>query len=158
MISAPKQQWIGAGGGVSAPLFRREFGCSAPPTRAILLVSGLGYHEAWLNGEKVGNHVLDPAQTDYEQRVFYVRHEVTKHLLRGGNALGIILGNGWYNQDRVWGKNGLSYGPPRLMAELHLCYADSTTEVIRADACWRWAPGPITENNVYAGECYDARL
>ncbi|MDT8392139.1 MAG: family 78 glycoside hydrolase catalytic domain [Lentisphaeria bacterium] len=154
----PKQHWIGVGIPISGPMFRREFTCDHPLTGATLLISGLGYHDAWINGKRVGDHVLDPSQTDYESRVFYVRHDVTKMLYGGPNALGVILGNGWYNQDRVWGENGLSYGPPRLMAELHLTYADGTTGIIRADTDWRWAPGPITDNNVYAGECYDARL
>lgn len=123
-----------------------------------MLISGLGYHEPWINGQRVGDHVLDPSQTDYELRVFYIRHDVTDLVREGGNALGVILGNGWYNQDRVWGRNGLSYGQPRLMTELHLRYVDGTNDVLRADDHWRWAPGPIQENNVYAGESYDGRF
>lgn len=157
-MTKPKQQWIGASRHIAAPLFRRAFECRHPLINATLLISGLGYHEAWINGERVGNHVLDPAQTDYELRVFYIRHDVTKLVREGANALGVMLGNGWYNQNRVWSANGLAYGSPRLLAELHVNYADSTTDVIRADTDWHWAPGPITANNVYAGECYDARL
>ncbi|MFO7821445.1 MAG: family 78 glycoside hydrolase catalytic domain, partial [Lentisphaeria bacterium] len=154
----PKQQWIGAKKNASAPLFRRDFACNRPLAEATLLISGLGCHEAWINGARVGDHVLDPAQTDYEMRVFYVRHDVTCMINEGLHTLGVVLGNGWYNQDRVWGEDGLPYGPPRLMAELHLRYDDGTVDVVRADNQWRWTPGPITDNNVYAGEGYDARL
>lgn len=157
-VGKPRQQWIGADADVSAPLFRCEFQCDRTPVAATLLISGLGYHEAWLNGERVGDHQLDPAQTDYARRVFFLRHDVTHLLCEGANAIGVILGNGWYNQDRVWGQAGLSYGQPRLMAELHLCYDKGQTDVIRADTGWRWASGPITDNNIYAGECYDGRL
>lgn len=165
----PKQQWIGATSDSFAPLFRHEFSAENSIEKAVLCVSGLGYHEAWINGERVGDHVLDPAQTDYEHRVFYVTHDVTTMVQNGSNAIGVVLGNGWYNQDRVWGPKGLSYGQPRLMAELHLTYKKEPTtpdtrhssasdEVIRADSSWRWTPGPITDNNIYAGECYDSRL
>ena len=82
-LGTPQQQWIGADGEISAPLFRRSFKTSGPVERASLSICGLGYHEAWINGERVGDHVLDPAQTDYEERVFFVRHEVTE-LFCGG--------------------------------------------------------------------------
>jgi alpha-L-rhamnosidase len=152
------QQWIGAAAEVGAPLLRRAFVLDRSVVEAVLLICGLGYHEPWINGARVGDHVLDPSQTDYEQRVLYVRHDVTDMLQKGTNVLGVVLGNGWYNQNRVWGRNGLSYGQPRLMAELHLRFDDGSRYVIRADERWRWAAGPITANNVYAGEEYDARL
>ena len=124
---------------------------------AVLLISGLGCHDVWMNGTRVGDHVLDPAQTDYERRVLFVRHDVTGLVQAGDNAIGVILGNGWYNQDRVWEPGGLSYGKPRLMAELHLVFPDDEVTVIRADTAWRWADGPVIDNNLYAGERYDAR-
>ena len=172
----PQQHWIGAGCEISAPLFRRSFHTRGSVERACLSICGLGYHEAWINGERVGDHVLDPAQTDYERRVFFVRHEVTEMIREGENALGVVLGNGWYNQDRVWSHldamydpdnpesglpnkaTGLSYGAPRLLAELEFVYADGRREVVRADSNWRYAAGPITDNNIYSGEVYDAQL
>jgi len=131
-MSVPSQAWIGSREGVAAPLFRREFACPHPLAAAHLCISGLGYHEVWINGGRVGDHVLDPAQTDYDSRVFYVRHEVAALLRTGTNVIGVVLGNGWYHQDMVWGTNGFSYGQPRLMAELHLRYVDGTNEVVRA--------------------------
>lgn len=151
-------RWIGADlEDRSAPLLRRAFAVHQPVASARLYLCGLGYHEAWLNGARVGDHVLDPAQTDYEQRVLYVVHDVTGLVRPGANALGVMLGNGWFNQDRVWSPTGLSYGPPRLMAELRLTFADGSTAVIPSDERWRCAPGPVTDNNLYAGESYDAR-
>jgi len=139
-------------------MFRRSFVIDQCLLQASLSLSGLGYHDAWINGTRVGDHVLDPAQTDYEKRVFYVTHDVTQLVRSGPNVIGILLGNGWYNQDRVWAEGGYSYGAPRLLAELTLTYENGEQQVIRADEGWRWAPSPITDNNVYAGECYDARL
>lgn len=142
----------------AAPLLRREFHLETDPTSATLTISGLGFFEAWINGRRVRDHVLDPAQTDYELRVFYLSHDVTGLVQKGANALGVILGNGWFNQDRVWGPHGLAYGEPRLLVELNIRLADGRHAVIISDQSWSCAPGPITENNIYAGETYDARL
>jgi alpha-L-rhamnosidase len=66
-----------------------------------------------------GDHVLDPAQTDYEERALYVTHDITDYLRPGENAAGVMLGSGWFNQDEVWeaGKysipGGTDYGAPR---------------------------------------------
>ena len=156
-----ESDWIGMAsrrGRRAAPLFRREFTVNGPVASATLVISGLGYFEAWINGGRVGDHVLDPAQTDYEKRVFYVSHDVTEMTRTGINAIGVMLGNGWYNQDRVWGKKGISYGKPRLLAELHLALADGSKQVFGSNKRWTCSAGPITEDNIYAGESYDARL
>lgn len=141
-----------------APLFRREFLLDAPPVSGTLNISGLGYYEAWVNGQRVGDHVLDPAQTDYEQRVFYVTHDITGLVQPGINCIGVMLGNGWYNQNRAWGENGLSYGQPQFLLALHVSLSDKSSLTVKTDPCWKCAPGPITDNNIYAGEQYDARL
>ncbi|MCK4965867.1 family 78 glycoside hydrolase catalytic domain, partial [bacterium] len=113
-------------------------------------------------GSKVGDHVLDPGQTDYEQRTFYVVYDVTKILKQGGNAVGVILGDGWYNQTVVnhgrYGWKDVVYGRPRLILQTHIFYTDGSEQMLVSDESWRGAPGPITFNNVYAGEHYDARL
>lgn len=152
------ETWIGTDlDGAGAPLLRREFSVEKPVSSARLCICGLGYHEAWLNGALVGDHVLDPAQTDYHRRVLYVVHDVTKLIRRGSNAIGVVLGNGWYNQNRVWGKHGLAYGAPRLWAELELSYNDGTSQTVCTNEQWRCAAGPVVDNNIYAGESYDAR-
>ena len=124
---------------------------------AELLICGLGYHEAWINGKRVGDHVLDPAQTDYEKRALFVRHEVTELLRAGENAIGVMLGNGFFNQDQVWAPGGLSYGHPRLLAEIQIRYADGSVQKFGTDKAWRTASGPVLQNNIYAGEVFDAR-
>lgn len=141
-----------------APLFRRDFTLEGSIVSATLHISGLGYYEAWINGQRVGDHVLDPAQSDYELRVFYVTHDVTPLIHTGANTLGAMLGNGWFNQNRVWAEHGLCYGQPQMLAQLHIELADGNKQVIASDASWTCAPGPVTENNIYAGESYDARL
>ena len=87
-----------------SPLFRREFRLEKPVRRARLCIAGLGLYELRLNGQKVGNQILTPAKTIYRQRILYDTYEVTSQLCQGANALGIMLGNGWFNgQKKYWG-------------------------------------------------------
>ena len=146
-----------------APLFRREFEFSAAVKRARLYVSGLGYYEASLNGERVGDHVLDPGWTLYGKRVYYSTYDVTRQLRRGRNCLGVTLGNGWYNPLplRMWGRLNLRehlvVGRPRFIAQLEVELADGSRRRVVSDASWRVSDGPIRRNSVYLGERYDAR-
>ncbi len=139
-----------------APLFRRDFRVEGKVVRARAYVCGLGYNEFYLNGKKIGDHVLDPAQTDYQKRAFYVVHDVTDALKQGDNTAGIWLGDGWFDQSVVWG--GFSYGQPCTIAQIEITYEDGVTQRVVTDGRWRVGQGPVRGNNIYAGETYNARL
>ncbi len=146
-----------------APLLRKGFKVTGPVKRARIYVSGLGYHELRLNGGRVGDHMLDPAWTCYDKRVLYATHDVTSLLREGDNALGVMLGNGWFNPLplRMWGylnlRERLATGRPRVIVQLNIDYADGSTAQVVTDGSWRTADGPILKNNIYLGEVYDAR-
>lgn len=141
------------------PLFRKSFtlGTPAEIKEALLYVCGLGYYEAYLNGQKIGDRVLEPAQTNYEDYAFYSVYEIAADQFEVNNTLGVMLGNGWFNQHLVW-TPAMAYGPPVLSAMLQITLADGTREIIATDKTWQWRSGPITFSNIYAGETYDARL
>lgn len=166
--------WIGDGepppardedcyGDRPAPLLRRTFQLDGPVAHARLYVTGLGWHEAWLNGARVGDHRLDPPWTAFDRLVPYAVHDVTALLHQGENVLGAMLGNGWYAPLplRLWGKldlrDHLPVGPPKLLARLEIEFADGRRTQVVSDATWRTAPGPVRRNNVYLGERQDAR-
>jgi alpha-L-rhamnosidase len=168
-------QWIGDGSKLPeqeadfykddrAPLFRKTFKTKGKVTAARLYISGIGYNEAYINGKKVGDHMLDPGWTGYQQQVLYTIYDVTKDIRNGENAAGIMLGNGWYNAFplRFWGSKNLSAslttGRPCVKAMLRVTYDNGTSEVIATDESWQTIPGPVVRNNVYLGEHYDARL
>ena len=93
-------QWIGRTtdtNSLPAPLLRRAFTLEGKIKQARAYICGLGYYELHLNGKKVGDHLLDPGYTRYDKRALYVTYDVTDALRRGKNAVGVILGNGWYN-------------------------------------------------------------
>lgn len=153
-------KWIGQPGYRSgwAPYLRRAFTVNGKVERARLYLCGLGYGEAWLNGQLVTEDVLEPANTNFEKIVSYAAYDVTDRLQDGDNALGAMLGCGFYSQDRVWNNGKLFYGKPSLLAELHIWYENGEKEVVISDQDWQCDYSPVTLNNVYGGETYDARL
>ena len=156
-----KGQWITAEWEEGAPLpyFRKTFDASkagTQPVRAVVYLSGLGCSDLFFNGQRVDStRILDPAQTNYEQYALYSTFDVTPLLQKGNNCIGVMLGDGWYNQGKVWGP-GFSYGKPILFAQMEITYKDGSTLTVATDETWEWTPGPILSSNIYAGEVYDA--
>jgi alpha-L-rhamnosidase len=140
-----------------SPLLRREFSIAKEVASATATVCGLGLYELHLNGKKVGDRVLDPAPTTYNKRAFYVVHDVTEQLQQGGNAVGLMLGNGFYGQNFAFG-GGLGYGAPRAKMVLVIQFRDGTSQRVVTDARWKAHQSPVVFDNLYAGETYDARL
>jgi len=140
-----------------APLFRREFQLKPGVVRARVYLCGLGDNELYVNDQRIGEHVLDPGQTTYDERAFYVTHDITAALKTGDNAVGVYLGNGFYGQNIGFASKGLCYGPPTLLALVVVDYRDGSTAVIGTDESWKAETGPVLFDNVYAGETYDAQ-
>ena len=146
------------------PLFRKTFSVRKPITEARLYICGLGYYEAFINGAKAGDHVLDPGWTAHREQALYVTYDVTRLLQNGSNAVGVMLGNGWYNPlpIRLFRNYNLrdyqQTGRPVVKAQILIHYRDGTSETICTDATWKTKQGPVIRNNVYLGEHYDARL
>lgn len=141
------------------PLFRKKFTVKKGenPISARLFISGPGYYEAFLNGKKIGDRVLEPAQTNYEDYALYSVYDIPVNEIESANALGIMLGNGWYNQHVVW-TPAMAYGQPVAIAQLIIKYKNGQTDTISTDDSWKWKSGPITFSNIHAGEVYDANL
>ena len=146
------------------PLLRKEFSAGKTISSARLYISGLGYYEAYLNGKKIGDHVLDPGFTSYKKQVLYSVYDITAMLKRGNNVAGVMLGSGWWNPLplKLFGRFEIRKHQqterPCVKAEIHIRYADGSEETTVTDDSWLAAPGPIIKNSVYLGEHYDARL
>jgi len=140
-------------------LLRKEASLSAEPMRARAYVTGLGLYELRINGAKIGDDAMVPAKTDYRKRVLYNTYDVTEQLSAGPNAIGIQLGNGWFNPEKKhWGWHMQWYGSPRALLQIHIEYGDGTSEIITSDATWKASAGPIVNSCIYDGEVYDANL
>lgn len=126
-----------------------------------LYISGLGYHETFINGQKVGDHILDPAIKRYDQRVKYVVHDVTELLRKGKNVIGVVLGNGWYNQHTLeaWDFDQAPWrAAPALRAQLKVLDTSGMEHWIHTDKNWKFSlEGPVIFDGVHNGEIYDTR-
>ncbi|MGD6741150.1 family 78 glycoside hydrolase catalytic domain [Streptomyces sp. BH106] len=142
-----------------AALLRGEFAARASVRSARLLVTALGVYELEVNGAVVGDHVLAPGWTSYHHRHRYQTFDVTGLIREGRNAWGAHLADGWYRG--LLGFNGGTrdiYGERTgLLAELHIEYADGSTDTVTTGDDWRWSPGPVLAAGLYEGEEYDAR-
>ena len=140
---------------LAARWLRKEFAISNKVMRASVYFSGLGWSELYLNGQKIGDHVLSPPLSQYTQREYYETYEIPRLLKPGANAIGVVLGNGRFFSPR---QNALNSGFPKLLLQLHIEFADGTETNIVSDASWKLSTdGPIITNNEYDGEEYDAR-
>ena len=143
------------------PLLRREFQVDRPLRRAVVSVCGLGQYELRINGQRAGAGVLDPGWTNYRRTVLYDTFEITSLLAQGGNALGVMLGNGFFNVEKYPGRYTKlvgTFGRPKLILQLRILFADGSESVLVSDGSWLTCLGPITLSSVYGGEDFDARL
>jgi alpha-L-rhamnosidase len=157
-----KAKWITAPPGMtSLPIFSRSVVTSKPIRQAVMYVCGLGQFELDINGQKVGDSVLDPGWTNYRRTCLYVPYDVTGQLKTGENKIEIMLGNGMYNVTATAGRYTKfkgSFGPLKLIGQLQIDYADGSSDCVVTDSSWKVAGGPITFSSIYGGEDYDARL
>ena len=139
-------KWICAPAATETLLLRKEFSVKPGLKRAVVHVCGLGQYEMNLNGAKVGEDLLTPGWTDYNETTLYDTHDVTMQLSTGQNAIGLTLGNGMYHVERRnrFAKFTGSFGPLRAIVHLRLEYADGSVEFIGTDESWRTHAGPIT--------------
>ncbi len=142
-----------------APQFRKEFKLNKIIKRARVYVTGMGLYELHLNGQKVGDAVLTPNRTEFRKRILYDTYDVTEMLNHGDNVVGIILGNGWFNGQKLyWGWQYQWYGSPRAIMQMEIEFTDGSTTMVVTDDSWKFSWSPITFNCIYDGEDYDARL
>ncbi|MBQ7362347.1 MAG: alpha-L-rhamnosidase N-terminal domain-containing protein [Bacteroidaceae bacterium] len=156
-----------------APLLRREFNVTKPIKEARFYGTGLGYFELYINGRRIGEDYLSPNQTNYDRRptlnsraivvtdpfheytVMYLSHDLTSMLNDGKNAVGVMLGNGFYDITTHWVQG---YGTPRFMGQIEIVYEDGTRKIVASDENWSIERSAIISDQIYHGEHYDARL
>lgn len=141
-----------------APFFRKTFTVGKAIKRATAFASALGAYELHLNGKPVDTDVLSPGWTDFSKRVHYLGYDVTARLQRGENALGAVLGDGWFASYLAFTDKRHYYGGDcRLLVQLQIEYQDGTQEIIGSDDSWKAAIGPIREADLLMGCVFDAR-
>jgi alpha-L-rhamnosidase len=143
-----------------AAYFRRNFDVAGKITSARVYIAAAGLYELYIDGKKIGNHVLDPMFTRFDRRDLYVTYDVTNDLTNGTHTEGVLLGNGWYNlqSTAVWYFDKAPWrNRPSFCMDLRITYADGSIKTICSGKNWKKALGPIVFNSIYTGEHYDAR-
>lgn len=161
-LSDWKAQWITDGKSKDekpSPIFRKKFSIKENIISARMYITGAGYCYAWINGMKVGDHVLDPAYTNFNKRIYYSVYDVTDLLSKGDNVISAVLGNGWYNVQSlaVWRFHEANWRErPSLLCELRVNYSDGGTDIIYSDDTWKCSDEAYRSNDIYSGDLYDA--
>ena len=159
-------QWIRGSNSGSycqpASYFRKEFSLKSKPRKARLYTTALGLYMPCLNGAPATDNCFMPGWTDYYKRVQYQAYDVTELLHGGGNAIGIILNEGWFcgQISRLWSTGIVNYGDrPAFLAQLEVELEDGSTQTITSGSDWRFSNnGPVRASDIYMGENYDARM
>ncbi len=139
-------------------LLRKEISLEKPARRIKVFVCGLGFYELSINGKRIGDKVLNPAKTNYREQVLYDTYDVTDHMEKGKNAIGVHLGNGWFNPlKKYWSWRMQWFGSKRMILQMHIDYQDGSSQVVISDESWKCTHGPIITSCIYDGERYDAR-
>ncbi|MCB9013522.1 MAG: family 78 glycoside hydrolase catalytic domain, partial [Bacteroidales bacterium] len=142
-----------------SPLFRREFKISKQIKSATLSITSHGMYVANINGKRVGDVYLTPGWTDYNYRLQYQVYDITRLLQGGENAIGVMLGSGWYRGILGFEFSINNYGKDiALLCQLDISYSDGSKESIISDPSWKSSTGEVRYAEIYNGETIDARL
>ena len=141
------------------PLFRKAFEVDKTIDNATINISGLGHYELYINGNKVGDRFLSPGWSYYEKHSLYNTFDITDLLKKDENALGAIVGNGFYNvNNERYRKLIIAYGYPKLIFNICIKYTDGSSKNIISDESCKVSPSPIIYSSIFGGEDYDATL
>jgi alpha-L-rhamnosidase len=141
------------------PYLRTTFSVEGPVSSARAYITSHGLYELFLNGQRVGDACFTPGYTSYHRRLQYQTYDITALLQEHENAIGVILGDGWYRGKLGAFSQRNTYGERlALLVQLHLRYADGHQQLVLSDEGWQATTGPLLRSDVQAGEVYDARL
>ncbi len=151
---------LSAAGDRAATVLRNDITLKGDVEEAYLSIAGLGFFELLINGKSPDDTVMNCCNTQYNKTVLYRTFDVTSMLQKGANAIGVELGNSFYNeQGGVWNWASASWRDnPKMRLQMTVRYTDGTTESFASSTDWKaTVNGPITFNSIYYGETYDAR-
>jgi alpha-L-rhamnosidase len=141
------------------PYLKKDFVTTKKIKKAQLYITCHGLYLLEINGQRINDHLFSPGWTSYKKRLQYQTYDVTLLIVNGRNAVGAILGDGWYRGFLTWqGEKNLYGDKVALLFQMKLTYSDGSEEYILSDESWKSTSGPIVKSDIYHGETYDARL
>ncbi len=143
-----------------AMLLRQEFDLDAPVVSARLYATALGAYDISINGRAAEEAILAPEMTVASNHLLYQCHDVTGLLHKGRNAIGVVVGDGWYASPFGWRIERYGFGPPprRFSAILQVDLADGRRQMLTTGPGWKSSVSAILKSEIYDGETRDARL
>jgi alpha-L-rhamnosidase len=140
-----------------SPYLRKEFSLEKTIKQARLYISCQGLYQVEVNGLRVGDQEFTPGWTSYDTRLQYQTYDITPLLVQNQNAIGIVLGDGWFRGNLGWIDGRNNWGEKlAVIAEIDVTYTDGTMATLSTDESWKATTGPILESDIYNGEFYDA--
>tara|TARA_R110002049_G_scaffold309206_1_gene518568 strand:+ start:35471 stop:38164 length:2694 start_codon:yes stop_codon:yes gene_type:complete len=143
-----------------APYFRKTFSFQKKIKKAVAYITAAGLYELSINGQRIGDHRLDPIYTRFDKRNLYVTYDVTNNFKGDNVTIGVLLGNGWYNHQStaVWDFDKAKWrNRPRFLLNVRITFEDGTNTVLHTDESWKTSLSPVVFNSIYTAEHYDAR-
>lgn len=146
---------------ISDPWFRKTFTLTAQPRKANIFIASVGFHELYVNGNKIGDGVMAPAVTNHAKRARYVTYDIASALHPGKNVITIWLGTSW----SIFGPYIAPDKPqtPIVTAQAAIYNNDAAAPalLLKTDATWLTHPSPnkllgVWNSNRMGGELWDA--
>ena len=145
------------GVGRTASFVSKTFVQESVPAVVDLFISAQGLYRCLINGSRVGEDLLTPGWTNYDNRIAYQRYDVAPLLVAGENRIEIWLADGWYRSPIMWGVNAIpNCWGDRIAAIAELTAGGRT--LLSTDASWKSGGLPVVKSGIYFGEIFDARI
>jgi alpha-L-rhamnosidase len=142
------------------PMLRSDFNVNAEISKARLYVTSRGIYDMYLNGKRICDDYFNPGCTQYNKTQLYQTFDVTSYLQQGKNAMGAILGEGWWSGGNTFmGQYWNFFGDRQsLFVKLVISYTNGSTDIITSNPeTWKYFNnGPTIYSSLFQGEVYDA--
>ncbi|RZK53652.1 MAG: alpha-L-rhamnosidase [Pedobacter sp.] len=145
----------------SMPMLRSTFEVyDREIAKARLYVSARGIYEMYINGKRIGDDYFHPGATQYNKTMLYQTYDVTSAIVKGKNAIGAMMGEGWWSGASTFSGDYWNFFGDRqsLITKLVITYKDGKKEVVTSDPNkWKFfGDGPLVLGSFFQGEVFDA--
>jgi len=144
------------------PMLRHVFELENKKVKhARLYSTARGVYEIYINGSRIDDDYFAPGLSQYNKHHNYQVYDVTANLNQGKNAIGALLGEGWWSGNISFTPTNWNYFGDRqsLLTKLIITFDDGTQKEITSNSKdWKVShDGPIRYGSFFQGEIYDAK-
>ncbi|MGN1214878.1 MAG: family 78 glycoside hydrolase catalytic domain, partial [Candidatus Cryptobacteroides sp.] len=149
-------EYVGAPGGeeLRSPIVYSSFKCRDAGKTTFLYVNSLGYHEVYINGQRVCETALAPAVSQLDRRSLIVTYDITPFLKKGKNDIAIWLGQGWYNKTSY----NAEYEGALVRACIDVLDNGSWKTILSTDGTWKGVGSGYSNNSLWYSGQYGGEL